>query len=172
MSTAIKNNPIRVMADPPDSAEPAEIDRLAKAEFEKEQNLKDESSSDKEGCVKLEAKKMDPAQEACLLLVEHRIGEFRRLHFWSGGFWYWIKGKFIPIPNSEARVLIVRSLNSRFTMVGTKEVSNVMEQVRSAALLSCLIQPPSWLCENEWKPEDLIATENLIVHLPSFVTGV
>lgn len=121
---------------------------------------------------KRDAENIDPADEAGFLMEDNRYRGFDRLKFWSGGFWYWSKGKFIPILNSEARVLIVKSLNVRYTKVGTKEVSNVMEQVRAAALLSCQVQPPSWLAKNDWKPEDLIATENAIVHLPSFVDGI
>ena len=171
MSTVLSKT-IRVVASPPDAADPEEIERLAKAEFEKEQKANNRSASDQDENAKIEAKFLDPAEVARVFMGEHCIGEFNRLLFWSGGFWYWGKGKFISIPNSEARVLIVKSLNTRFTMVGTREVGNVMEQVRAAALLSCQVQPPSWLCENEWKPEDLISTENLIVHLPSFVMGV
>ncbi len=167
MSTILDNR-IRVVAEPPDAPDPAEIDRLAKATLEKEN---EESSVDQDECVKREPKYLDPAKEASFLMIEHRLGEFHKLLFWNGGFWYWVKGKFSSIPNSEARVLIVKSLNTRFTMVGTKEVSNVMEQVRAEALLSCQVQPPSWLIENEWKPEDLISTENLIIQLPSFVKG-
>ena len=38
-------------------------------------------------------------------------------------------------------------------------------------MLSVQVQPPSWLSPSPWRPEDVIATENAIVHLPTFISG-
>jgi P4 family phage/plasmid primase-like protien len=126
---------------------------------------------DKEEDDRIDASRVDPQTEATNVLESHQHLGFNRLIFWGGGFLYWTKGKFVPIPNSEARTIIVKSLNERFTGVGTSVVSDVLEQVRAASLLSVQVQPPSWLTENEWRPEDVIATENAIVHLPSLSDG-
>jgi putative DNA primase/helicase len=120
---------------------------------------------------RVDASRVDPETEAANVLQSHQHLGFNRLIFWGGGFLYWTKGKFVPIPNSEARTIIVKSLNERFTGVGTSVVSDVLEQVRAASLLSIQVQPPSWLTKNEWKPEDVIATENAIVHLPTLSEG-
>lgn len=117
------------------------------------------------------ARNADPESEAELVLADHKCRGFNRLVFWSGSFLYWNKGKFVPIPTSEARTLLVKSLNKRFAGVGTSVVSNVLEQVRAASLVSAQVQTPSWLTPNSWRTEDVIATENAIVHLPTYVSG-
>ncbi len=121
---------------------------------------------------KPKANKADPQTEAEKVIDAHRFSGHPRLVYWFGGFLYWSKGRFVPIENSEARTLIVKSLNERFSGVGTSVVSDVLEQVRAAALLSHQVQPPMWLTDNLWRPEDVISTENAIVHLPSYVDGL
>ena len=118
-----------------------------------------------------DSRQLDPQTEAIKVLNDHKHQGNNKLLFWSGAFVYWVNGKYNHIPNAEARALIVRSLNDRFNGIGTRAVSDVMEQVKANAMLSVQVQPPSWLSPNEWKPEDVIATDNAIVHLPSFVDG-
>jgi len=118
---------------------------------------------------KLHAKLIDPAVEAMRALECHRIAGFNRLVFWSGGFFYWKDGRFVPIPTSEARAVVVESLNEAFKFVGCTNVSDVLEHVRAKSVLSVSIQPPSWLCESGWSIEDIIVTKNKIVHLPTLL---
>lgn len=110
--------------------------------------------------AKPDARSADPETEAELVLADHKCDGFNRLVFWSGAFLYWNKGKFLPISTSEARTLLVKSLNERFAGVGTSVVSDVLEQVRAAALVSVQVQSPSWLTSNPWKTKDVIGTEN------------
>lgn len=126
---------------------------------------------DKEEDNRIDSKYVDPQTEANNVLESHRHQGFDKLIFWSGGFLYWTKGKFVSIPTPEARTLLVKSLNEKFFNVGTSVVSDVLEQVRAASLLSVQVQPPSWLSPSPWSPEDVVATENAIVHLPTFVSG-
>jgi putative DNA primase/helicase len=142
----------------------AEPWRPSKSQKSKASNLVSDS--------KLHAKTVDPHTEAKNVLDDHRYNGLTKIVFWGGGFLKWTKGKFDHIPNAEARTLIVHSLNKRFSMVGTKVVSDVLEQVKAEAVLSCRVHPPSWLTPHQWKPEDLITTENAIVHLPSFADGL
>ena len=126
---------------------------------------------DKEEDDRQDSKNADPQTEANNVLESHKYQGFNKLIFWGGGFLYWNKGKFVAIPTPEARTLLVKSLNESFYNVGTSVVSDVLEQVRAASLLSIQVQPPSWLNPNVWKPEDVVATENAIVHLPTFTSG-
>ncbi len=120
---------------------------------------------------KPDARSVDPATEARRVLSSNTHREFNKLVFWAGGFLYWQKGKFSPIPTPEVRAIIVKSLNEEFNGVGTSKVSDVLEQVRALALLSIQVKPPSWLNANPWKPHDVIATQNAIVHLPTYISG-
>lgn len=120
--------------------------------------------------AKRPARTADPAIEAKRMVDSMTIDGCSKLRFWSGSFWYWSGGRYYELPNSEVRASIVSHLNYSYTMVGTSEVSNTMEQLRAQSLLPARVQPPSWLRANDWRPEDVVATKNAIVHLPSYVT--
>lgn len=153
---------IRDYRDNEDPMPPPEIEEMLLAKQNKQLGNGDGRS---------DAKNADPQTEASIILESHKHRGFNKLIFWSGGFLYWNKGKFVPIPTSEAKAILINSLNERFTGVRTSVIGDVLEQVRAAAMLSIQIQPPSWLTSSMWKPEDVVATENAIVHLPSYISG-
>lgn len=118
---------------------------------------------------KLSAVLVDPCIEAGRMIEAMTIYGLSKLRFWSGSFWWWSKGRYYEVPTSEVRAMIVEHLNKTYSKIGTSEVSNTLEQLRAQTLLRSRVQPPSWLKPQVWKPEDIVATENAIVHLPSFV---
>lgn len=118
----------------------------------------------------VEASEADPREEAETVLAEHSHESVPKIVFWNGSFLYWASGQFNHIPASEARAIVVRSLNKRYKKVGTSIVNNVMEHLRAEAMLSSRIQPPTWIGQqNTWSPFDVVTTQNQIVHLPSFI---
>ncbi len=121
---------------------------------------------------KRNAKVADPATEAARIIQEATVDGCSKLRYWSGSFWFWSNGRYAEVPSSEVRAIITNHLNRNYCMVGTTPVSNTLEQVRAQTILPSSKQPPSWLKTHHWKPEDIIATKNSIVHLPSYVDGV
>ena len=119
----------------------------------------------------MNAKDIDPATAADKFIKQNLSDGKPRIAFWSGGFLYWTKGRYIHLPNSEIKAKLVLSLNRNYCKVKAATITDVMEHVRALSIVSTQVQPPSWLCSHSWKPEDLIATENSIVHLPSFIDG-
>ena len=130
--------------------------------------------SDIEGEVaKQNSKNADPAIEADSIIRHETVDGYSKLRFWSGSFWWWKNGRYYEVPTSEIRARIVNHLNLSYSMVGTSEASNTLEQVRAKSLLSSRVQPPSWLKPHDkWIAEDVVATKNAVVHLPSFVAKV
>ena len=130
--------------------------------------------SDKQATIEtgfMNAKDIDPATAADKFIKQNLSDGKPRIAFWSGGFLYWTKGRYIHLPNSEIKAKLVLSLNRNYCKVKAATITDVMEHVRALSIVSTQVQPPSWLCSHSWKPEDLIATENSIVHLPSFIDG-
>ena len=130
--------------------------------------------SDIEGEVaKQNSKNADPAIEADSIIRHDTVDGYSKLRFWSGSFWWWCAGRYYELPPSEVRAMIANHLNLNYSMVGTSEVSNTLEQVRAKSLLSSRVQPPTWLKPHDkWVAEDVVATKNAVVHLPSFVAKV
>lgn len=120
---------------------------------------------------KLLAKFADPMIEAKRILDNFTVDGCSKLRYWSGSFWYWSGGRYCEMSNSEVRAAIVTHLNCDYSMVGTSETSNTMEQLRAQSLLPSRVQPPTWIRANDWNPTDVVATKNAIVHLPSYVSG-
>ncbi|MGN6544491.1 MAG: phage/plasmid primase, P4 family [Aureliella sp.] len=118
---------------------------------------------------KLGASMADPAIEAERMLAAMTVDGLPKLRFWSGSFWWWSKGRYREVPTSEVRAQIVHHLNKGYSKVGISEVSNTLEQIKAQSILYSSTQPPSWLKPQEWAPEDIVATTNSIVHLPSYV---
>lgn len=114
---------------------------------------------------------MDPAIEAGRMLAAQTEDGLPKLRYWSGTFWCWSEGRYDELPISEVRALIVNHLNAKYAKIGTSAASNTLEQLRAQSILSSRKQPPSWLRQQAWEPEDIVATTNAIVHLPSFVEG-
>jgi putative DNA primase/helicase len=57
--------------------------------------------------------------------------------------------------------------------VTTGAVSNALQALTGMSLLPGTIESPSWIgnCENGWNACDVLACQNALVHLPSFVAG-
>lgn len=128
------------------------------------------------GSFKLDSNKADPAEEAGEFLERLKIDGACRLQFWGGSFWLWERGRYVEQLNALVRAFVVRHLNENFRGVGTKVVSDVMEQVRGQAVLPSSHSPPRWIGEAAdefaaWDAQDMLVAKNGVVHLPSFVGG-
>lgn len=128
--------------------------------------------SSENGVSLTDAKNIDPASAAAEFVNQNLSNGKSKIVFWSGGFLHWEKGKYVDLSNPEIRAKLVDSLNRKYSKVKASTVTDVMEQVRARVIISAQTQIPSWLDRHSWKPEDLVATENAIVHLPSFIDGV
>lgn len=120
---------------------------------------------------KPKASEIEFATEAQAIIDTVSVDELPTLRFWSGSWWQWSEGRYELKPPSEIESTVVSSLDAKFENVGRSQVSNTMMHLRSRALLLSTTQAPSWLDgQNDWKPQDIVATKNALVHLPSYVS--
>jgi len=115
---------------------------------------------------------LDPAKEAKRLLINSKKDGVPKLRYWQDMFLQWTKGKYEEIPRNEVRAEICDHLNEGYFKIGTTEVSDTLEQLKSQSILRSRTQPPCWLDAScDWSPSDIVATKNALVHLPSLAEG-
>lgn len=120
--------------------------------------------------LKQPAAKLFPEKEASRFLQSVTIDNQPRLTYWKETFWYWTRGRYGELPESEVRARLIEYLNRGFVQVGRTAIGNVLEQLRAQSFLTSRIEPPAWLGKTkrkDWAPHDLLVCKNAIVHLPS-----
>ena len=119
------------------------------------------------------ASQADPADVADLVISKLIRDDAPTLRFWSGSWWYWSAGRYLEVSADQVRSLVTSKFKSRWSVVRSRHVTDVMEHLRAEVSLSSGISPPAWTKQrnNAWKPADCLATRDSIVHLPSLVEG-
>ncbi len=121
---------------------------------------------------KEDAKEADPADEAGLFLAcnQHEDKECR-LRYWRGGFWWWSRGRYMPLQPSEVRGNLILHVNQSYYGLTTSITNNIMDQVKAQSMLSCSYEPPCWIGgpPEGWLPEDSLVTASGIVQLRKLV---
>jgi putative DNA primase/helicase len=130
-----------------------------------------EPESPDAGELKAAASDCDPAIEASHILAACTLGEFSRLMFWRGSWWWWSNGCWREKPGEEVRAEVVNRMNERWLDVKARIVSDVMEHLRAKAMAPSSFEPPTWRGKppHGWPADECLATKNSIVHLPSLV---
>ena len=116
---------------------------------------------------------LDPATEAGKFLTVHEQDKVSRFVFWRGSFYLWINGRYLELESSEARGELIRHLNRNFRQLNMNVTSNVMDQLKAQSALPSRVEPPAWIGDQltTWPADEMLATRNGLVHLPSLVTG-
>jgi P4 family phage/plasmid primase-like protien len=110
--------------------------------------------------------------EAKSLLKKFTQDGVSKLRYWLDRFWLWNDGRYEEISKNEVRAVIAQHLNENFSKIGTSEVSDTLEQVKCQSILRSRTEPPCWLAgDSGWNPNEVIATKNALIHLPSLADG-
>lgn len=126
--------------------------------------------------MKVNAKALDPAEEAhSILAADERDGVYRT-RYWRGTFVTNRRGCYHEVPPAEVRARVIALLNDNCHHLTTSITNNVMDQIKAQALLPFEFEPPCWLTTSGdswrppagWNPKDLLVAKNGIIHLPSF----
>ncbi len=108
------------------------------------------------------------ALESRVYLSESRVCNEPTLRYWGGSFWQWSNGRYFELPDSEMNAIATSYLNERFDRVGANHRANLVEQLRAQSFVSSKVKLNTWLSSHHWKPEEIFATQNAVIHLPSF----
>jgi putative DNA primase/helicase len=115
----------------------------------------------------------DPAIEASHILAACKRGNACRLIFWRGSFHWWSKGCYREKPIDEVRGEVTNNLNRRWLGVRTRYVTDIVEQIKAKTLQPSSKESPAWIADKPdgFDPEDCLATQSEIVHLPTLADG-
>lgn len=150
------------------------------AELRKLMEFAEAPSTVDSALYRLNAKTLDPSQEAARFLETSMVDDVLSVRFWKGGFLKWRQGAYTEIPCSEVRGKLVRHLNQSYSMLTTAITNNVVDQVKAQSCLGFRHSPPCWIGEPPetarisgelWKPEDVLVSQNGMVHLPTLAAG-
>ncbi|HEX3999422.1 MAG TPA: phage/plasmid primase, P4 family [Pirellulales bacterium] len=115
---------------------------------------------------------LDPAEEAAAFLEADKHDGVFRLRHYRGSMLGWIRGKYVELPLGDVRAHVVRYLNRDHHHLTSSVVGNVLDQIRSQALLPFSVEPPAWIDGAEgWPADEILVTKNEMVHLPSVESG-
>ncbi len=134
-----------------------------------------EQASDPEppeaGDLKASTASLLPEEEAAHIIDFCKLGELSRLRFWRGAWWWWANGRYGEKPPEEVRGEVAARIAERWLDVKSRVVSDVLDQLKSKAMLASSIEPPTWLEKpaTGWPADECLATKGAIVHLPSLV---
>lgn len=172
---------VRLPAGPPDSAgEPTKCgldDYLVEygpGDLEKliEQAVPAEKPD--AGSLKEPASDADPAIEATIFAENCGKGDQPRIRFFQGAWWYWERGAYRELADSDLRAKVIQHLARRFTMVKGSHANDCLEHLRSQTLVPSHTDTPRWLFppdEFDPDPSECLAFRNGVLHIPSFVAG-
>jgi putative DNA primase/helicase len=127
------------------------------------------------GAVEMRAKasELDPATEAAAMLAADTCDGLPRLRNWRG---MWLKRKgasYVEVSQNEVRARVIRALNRQYRKLSQRITGDVMDQLKAQAVLWGDIEPPAWIGKApvEWPADEVLATQNALVHLPTLVNG-
>ena len=123
--------------------------------------------------LKAHAKAIDPCGEIAAYLKHQETDGVPRLRFWNDEWLLWRGGCYQKALPSEIRADVVRRINQTHYALTTSITNNCLEQLRAQAILPGMIEMPAWIGQppNAWPADELLATRNQLVHLPSLAAG-
>ena len=123
--------------------------------------------------LKAHASEIDPCAEIAAYLETLHTDGVPRLRYWRDEWFRWGDGCYHKIQPAEVRAEVIKRLNGTHYGLRTCITNNCMDQLRAQAILSSTIEQPTWIAEDTvgWPAEELLATCNQLVHLPSLVVG-
>ena len=139
----------------------------------------DEPNPPEAGALLTDAKEVDPAEAAEDFLLSYMLHDVPRLRFWRNTFYVWTQGAYREVQSSEVRARLIRHLNKSYCRLGSRIISDVVDQVKAQSILSFTIDPPAWMCEPPvfadrtecWPNDDVLVARNGMIHLPSLIEG-
>lgn len=119
------------------------------------------------------ARRADPGEEARNFLALRQVDGVSALVSWRGTWWCWQDGRYVPASAVDVQAQVIRHLSQHLSMLGTREIGNVMAHLRAHATIPSEVDQPSWLGEppRPWAMADIICCRERIIHLPSMVEG-
>ena len=149
-----------------------QAEQSAKTEANGEKPDRPKRSKRKKDGSKPDAAILDPAKAASVYLETGKADGIYRLRFWRGGYWLYSSGRYAERLPSEIVAYLVQHLNQKCSRLTTGIVANVVQQLRTQAILSSSIEQPAWIEGNqEWQPADILVAKNMMIHLPSVLSG-
>ena len=105
--------------------------------------------------LKQPAAEADPADVAKRFLSALDFADCCRLRFYRGEFNYWGEGCYRALPHDDLRSKLVEYMAREFNQVHRGQVLDVLEHVKSQALVGSHIELPAWLepkSKTDWAP--------------------
>ena len=119
--------------------------------------------------MKAPAHNADPCDEAARFLAGDKRDGLPTLLYWRGTFWRWRGGCWRELHSDDARGMLVRWLNRSFSALNTGIVGNHLDQLKAQAGIPFATEPPAWMGTAPWPADEMLAAQNGLIHLPSFV---
>lgn len=116
------------------------------------------------------AKEIDFASEAAWFLAARSEDGSSCFRYWNNFWYHWRRGRYRELSDAEMEAIVIEHLNNHYLGVANKHISNTLQQLRAAAIVPNAAKQPTWLKSNEWRVEDVLATNGTLVHLPSLQT--
>jgi putative DNA primase/helicase len=115
---------------------------------------------------------LDPATEAEAMLKADVADGLSRLRYWRATWLRWNGSQYVEVPPAEIRARSVRWLNQNYYKLTQRITGDVLDQLKAQAVLWGDSEPPEWIGDGgPWPADEVLATKNAIVHLPSLVNG-
>lgn len=114
----------------------------------------------------------DGADVAQRMLASLEWQGVTRLRYWRGEWWYWDNGGYRQLNDEDLRGKVVEFLCRDYFKVKCEHVSNVIEHLKSQALVPARADAPMWLSPQsiDWPAPECLATKSGVVHLSSLVS--
>lgn len=124
--------------------------------------------------LKAHAKEIDPCDEIGAHLKHLEKDGVPRLRFWNDEWFVWGDGCYRKVQPGEVRADLIRRVNRTHYALTTSITNNCMDQLRAQSILPSTIEAPAWIVERpvDWPADEILATRNELIHLPSLVAGV
>lgn len=126
------------------------------------------------GSMKAPAKEADPADEAKAFAAEVAVEGQSRIRYFQGSWWYWDRGAYRELPDTDLRAKAVERLADRYNMVKVEHATNLLEHLRSQTLVPSHLDLPCWLTpkgDNDPPASECVSLRNGVLHLPSYAAG-
>lgn len=123
--------------------------------------------------MRVPANQADPATEARIIRGKWRKDGHDRLRFWRGEFHLHTGGRYVPVADEEMRGEVTAHLADSYIKVGRSVVGNVIEHLRSQAIIPFAKEQPEWLdaFDCDWPAREMLATKSGLLHLPTIADG-
>ncbi len=114
---------------------------------------------------------LDPASEAEAMLAADVADGLPRLRYWRTTWLRWNGSQYVEVAPAEIRARMVRWLNRNYCKLTQRITGDVVDQLKAQSVLWGNVDPPAWIGDELWPANEVLATKNALVHLPSLVSG-